>query len=108
MQMQAFQRFHFTYNLVVTATAQTLTYKAITNNGSSVQSAMVVRVVNIGNQPVFMLDEPPAGTSTVTVNNGMPILPNSERCFTIKANSNLQFIAPDIGSTVYVTLGEGQ
>ncbi len=108
MQMQAFQRQHLTHSLAVTATAQTLTYATLANNGSGVQSAMTGLVTVIGNQPVFMLDEPLTSSTVVTVDNGTPLLPNSQRCFTFKAGSNVQFIAPDIGSTVYVTLGEGR
>lgn len=104
MQMQAFQPQQPTVNLAVTASAQTISYATLSSSGAGVQSSMTVLLTNIGNQVVFWL---PKVTATVTVSNGIPLPPNSQKAFTFPAGSDLGFIAPDIGSTVYATLGEG-
>lgn len=104
MQLQAFQPQQPTVNLAVTASAQTISYATLANSGNGVQSAMTVLLTNIGNQPVFWL---PKVAGTVTTSNGIPVPPNAQKAFTIPAGSDLGFIAPDIGSTIYATLGEG-
>jgi hypothetical protein len=104
MQLQGFQPQQPTVNLAVTASAQTISYATLSNSGSGVQSSMTVLLTNIGSQPIFWL---PTVTAIVTASNGVPLPPNSQKAFTIPAGSGLGFIAPDIGSTIYATLGEG-
>jgi hypothetical protein len=61
-------------------------------------------LTNVGTQTVFVL----FGTSpTVTVNNGFPVLANSQSTFTGPPNATVQAIAAAVGSTLYVSAGEG-
>ena len=98
----AFSAVGDTVNLAVTGTAQTIALTTGTNN---------VMVTNIGTQTVFIR----FGNSavTVTVNNGYPLLANSTQSFsqTIAASNaeatTCAVIAAAVGSTVYISTGEG-
>ena len=98
----AFSAVGDTVNLAVTATTQTIALTAGTNN---------VLVTNIGTQTVFIK----IGNSavTVTATNGYPLLANSTQAFsqTISASNteatHCAVIAAAVGSTVYISTGDG-
>lgn len=87
-----------TANLAVTASDQTVTVtQTIPAKGCQ------ARLVNSGTQVVFFRFD---GT-TVTVNNGIPLLPNTVEVFDIMLGASIHAIAAATGSTLYVTLGYG-
>lgn len=85
-------------NLAVTGSSQTLT-PGITVPDAGCQAMFT----NIGTQTVFLRTD---GT-VATVNNGHPIMANTQVVFTLKGGAALRAIAATTGSTLYVTLGLG-
>lgn len=60
-------------------------------------------LTNIGTQTVFVrLD-----ATTVTAANGMPVLANSQVTFGVNFGATPRAIAAATGSTIYLTLGNG-
>ncbi len=101
MQLRAFRPLADTQNVVVTASAQSLTlnYPLGTNS---------IRVYNSGTQIVFFLVNDATSAKTATVSNAMPVAPGNTEVFTMGNGSvSLSIIAPAVGSTFYVTQGEG-
>lgn len=105
-----------TANVVVSASAQTITSAALQPAApqSSPINANAYRMVNSGTVPIFWLyGDPnvpgPNGTSppAVTAANGIPMFPNSAETFSGPPNAAVQVIGAS-GSTFYVTAGEGQ
>lgn len=65
-----------------------------------------LRVANIGTQTVFLDFVTTVGVASVTTS--IPLLANTVEIFTIGNDiTALQAIAPAIGSTLYITYGEG-
>lgn len=100
-QIRAFRPLADTQNVVVTGTAQTLTfnYQIGTN---------AMRVCNIGTQTVFVVINDATSNKTATVAIGMPIPAGNTEVFTVgNGNQTMSIIAAGTGSTLYVTQGEG-
>lgn len=100
-QLRAFRPLADTQNIVVTATAQplTLNYQIGTN---------AMRVCNIGTQTVFVFVNDATSAKTATVTTAMPIPAGNTEVFTLgNGATNLSVIAAGVGSTLYVTQGEG-
>lgn len=66
-----------------------------------------IRVANVGTAVVFFeLTETPTATATLTTS--APLLPNTVEVFTIANDEiGITFIGSGVGSTIYVTPGEG-
>jgi hypothetical protein len=63
------------------------------------------RFVNSGTQTIFWAYGTQAG---LTVGNGIPMLPGTVETFNIPAGvSTISVIAAAVGSTLYITLGDG-
>lgn len=100
-QLRAFRPLADTQNVAVTGTAQTLTlnYQLGTN---------AMRVCNIGSQTIFVVVNDANSTKTATVATSMPIPAGNTEVFTAGNGSvSLSVIAAGVGSTLYVTQGEG-
>jgi hypothetical protein len=85
-----------TSSLAVTGTAQNLTLPTMMQGGA-------VRLLNVGTQVVFVRFD----AVTVTVANGMPLMPGMPEAFGIGADDAIQAIAAGAGSTLYATMGDG-
>ncbi|MGY6240550.1 hypothetical protein [Burkholderia ambifaria] len=84
-------------SLAVTASAQNMGLPVDAVEGGS------IRMVNIGTQAVYF-----SFGGTATVANSMPILPNTEKTFSIPPGTTaISAIAGATGSTLYATLGDG-
>ncbi len=98
MLINAFQPMIVGTPLAVTGTAQNA---SITYDTKQLTSYLIT---NIGTQTVFFLF---GTTATVTANNGIPILANTQSTFTGPPNATIQAIAAAVGSSLYVAAGEG-
>lgn len=87
-----------TANLGVTAADQTMTITQVIPPGGCVGL-----FTNVGSQTVFIRMD----STAVTVNNGIPILPNTQVTFGVNFGATPRAIAAATGSTLYLTLGNG-
>lgn len=90
-----------TVNIAVTAASQAL---LLTSLGAT---SGTVRLVNIGNQTIF-LKFGTSGTTTTTA-AGFPLMPNTAEIFAFGSNAitHVAVIAATTGSTLYATSGQG-
>lgn len=89
-----------TVNLAVTAASQLL---AIPNTA---QGTRALRIVNSGTQTVFLDFVTTTGTAVATTS--MPMLSNTAEVFTFGNDiTHVAAIAGGVGSTIYITPGEG-
>lgn len=97
MQLRAFRPFGDTSNTAIGTTAAFLSA-----NHPGTCSA---RLANVGTQTIFVKVD---GT-TATLANGIPLFPNTAQIFTIAPSEGnpISAIASAVGSTLYVTFGEG-
>lgn len=87
--------------IAVTASAQQVTIPVVSSNG------MTMRLANIGTQTVFWLYGNLAVTASGTA-MGVPVLANTVETFTVPAGiTQLSVIAAAVGSSLYVTVGDG-
>ena len=101
-QLRAFrpQGINNTVNVAVTTTSQLL---AIPNTPLGTRS---LRIVNSGTQNIFLDFVTTTGTSVATTS--MPMLPGSIEVFTFGNDiTHIAVIAGAVGSTIYITPGEG-
>lgn len=97
---RAFRPLAATQNIVVTASAQTVTL-----NYSVGTFAM--RLCNVGTQTVFVLFGETSQTAA-TVTNAIPIPSGQTEIFTLPlGTTTFSVIAGSTGSTLYTTIGEG-
>ena len=90
-----------TVNLAVTGTSGSVDIGSMKGQGK--QS---VRVVNSGTQVVFLDFSNGAGAATLTAD--MPMLANSSEVFLLPSDiTHVNAIAAAVGSTLYITIGEG-
>lgn len=87
-----------TANLAVTAASQTVTLGTIPQGGC--EARLLVR----GTQDVFVRFD---GTAAA-VGTGMPLAPGVVEVFSFVPGNSITAIAAATGSTLYVTLGQGQ
>ena len=88
-----------TVQLAVTAVSQP--FPALPAGG--VLEYNELRVVNIGTQTVFLN----LRGATAALATDMPILPNSVENFAVGEGYSVSAIAAAVGSTLYITWGEG-
>lgn len=89
-----------TVNITVTATSQAL---AVPNTPYGTRA---MRLVCVGTQTIFLDFVTTSGTSVTTTS--MPMMANTSEVFTIGNDiTHVTVIAGDVGSTLYMTYGEG-
>lgn len=91
--------------LGATTTAAVSTSSATSSIGKTSNSAGSVRIVNIGNQTIFV--ELGAAGVTASTTTSAPILANTEKTFYVKVDvTHIAYIAASAGSNIYFTFGE--
>lgn len=101
LQLRAFRPLAQTQNLAVTATAQTITlnYPIGTN---------AIRVCNVGTQTVFFVVNDSQSANVATITTSTPIPAGNTEVFTLGQGAlNVSLVAAAVGSTLYITQGEG-
>lgn len=91
-----------TANVAVTGSAQTISpdYSAVLSYKPCTGYLFTI----LGTVPIFYLF---GASPVITVANGIPLQAGSSQTFMGPANSVVQVIAGGVGSTLYVTPGEG-
>jgi hypothetical protein len=90
-----------TINVAVTASSQAL-------GPLKVSSTSQARFVNSGTQVVFIdIVSAAASAPTAAVATSMPMLPNTVEVFSVPQGAQIAVIAAAVGSTLYVTPGDG-
>lgn len=95
-----------TANVAVTAVAQTIspTYAVNSPTLETYTPCTGYLLTNVGTVTVFVIF---GASPVVTASNGIPLQAGSAQTFTGPENSVVQCIAAGVGSTLYVTPGEG-
>lgn len=88
-------------NLAVTAVSQTVPLPA---GLTSIDGGVSGRLVNYGTQTIFLRFDGTVADTTA----GMPMIANSVEPFTLAPGASITVIAAGTGSTLGVTVGDGQ